>query len=94
MCDSHVGGCFSGLRCKSAGTQIHIDREDNEYKVVQLNGGDALVNTRDDLLRNSSSVDMVGVQAITQARNASCDLVELYALLAIVYSITKSAQYI
>ena len=54
------------------------------YQVVQLYGGDALIDTRDNLLRDGSSVDMFGIQAIAQTGNACSDLVELHSLFAVV----------
>jgi hypothetical protein len=63
-----VGGCHV---CSSLGSQV-----------IQLDCVDALVDTGNDLHGNSSSVDMVGVEAVTQPRDTSCDLVELDTLLA------------
>lgn len=54
------------------------------YQIVQLNGGDALVDARNNLLRDGSSIDVFCVQAIAQAGNTCSDLVELYPLFAIV----------
>jgi len=55
------------------------------YEVVQLNSGDTLVNTRDDLLCDCCGVDMLGIQSVTQSGDTSCDLVELNTFLASVY---------
>jgi hypothetical protein len=52
------------------------------YQVIQLNSGDTLVNTRDDLLRDSSGIDVFWIKAIAQSRYTSSDLVELYAFFA------------
>ena len=77
-------------RRKSAADQDALERvgspaEADTYKVVKLYRCDTLVDTRDDLLGDCCSIDMFGVQSITQSRNTSCDLVELNALLASVY---------
>ena len=55
------------------------------YQIVKFYCRDTLIDTRDDLLGDCSSVDMFGVKTITQSRNTSCDLVELNALLASIY---------
>ncbi len=52
------------------------------YEVIKFHCSDALVDARDDLLRNCGGVDMLGVEAITETRNTSGDLVELDALFA------------
>ena len=44
-----------------------------------------MVDTRDDLLGDCCSIDMFGIESITQSRDTSCDFVELNALLAPVY---------
>ena len=54
------------------------------YQVVQLDSGDALIDTRNNLLCDGSSVDVFCVQAIAQAGNACSDLVELHSLFAVV----------
>ena len=54
------------------------------YQIVQLNGSHTLVHPRDDLLGDAGSVDMFRVQSITQARDTSCDFVELNPFLATV----------
>ncbi len=59
--------------------------EGRSHQVVKLNGGDTLVDPRDDFLGNGSSIDMVGIKSITQPGNASGDLVELNPLLAAIY---------
>jgi hypothetical protein len=61
------------------------------YQVVQLNGVDTLVDTRDDLLRDSSSIDVIRVEAITKPRHTGSDLVELHAFFASVYEKTALA---
>lgn len=52
------------------------------YQVVQFNGANALVNTRDDLLCDSSSIDMLRVKTVTKSRDTSSNLIELYAFFA------------
>ncbi|KAH9808857.1 hypothetical protein Tdes44962_MAKER06276 [Teratosphaeria destructans] len=52
------------------------------YQVVELDGGDTLVDTRDDLHGDGGRVDMLQVEAITEPRHTGGDLVELDALLA------------
>jgi hypothetical protein len=52
------------------------------YQVIKFYRCDTLVDTGDDLLSNCSGVDMLGVEAVTQSRNTSCDLVKLNAFLA------------
>lgn len=49
------------------------------HQVVQLDGGNALVNTRDDLLCDSSRIDMVRIKTIAQSRDTRSDFVELDA---------------
>lgn len=52
------------------------------YQVIQFDGGHTLADTRDDLLRYGSSVDMLRIEAIAQPRHTGCDLVKLDALFA------------
>jgi hypothetical protein len=52
------------------------------HKVVKLDCGHALVDTRDNFLRDGRGVDMIWVEAVAQPRDTSSDLVELNALLA------------
>lgn len=52
----------------------------NTYQVVQLNGVNTLVDTGDDLLCDSRSIDMIRIKAVTQSRHTSRDLIELYTL--------------
>lgn len=52
------------------------------YKIIELNGGDTTIDTRDDLLGDGDRVDVVHVEAITQPGDTGRDLVELNALLA------------
>lgn len=52
------------------------------YQVVELDGGHAVVHTRDDLHCNGSGVDMLRIQAVAQPRYAGSDLIELNALFA------------
>lgn len=35
------------------------------YEVIKLDSSDTLVDTRDDLLRDRCSIDMLGIEAIT-----------------------------
>lgn len=37
------------------------------YEVIQLDGGDTSIDTRDDLLRNGYGINMVHVKTIAQA---------------------------
>jgi hypothetical protein len=55
------------------------------YQVVQLDGAHTLVDTRDNLLGDSSCIDVFGVEPVTQPRDTSSDLVELHAFLAPIY---------
>ena len=59
------------------------------YQIVKLDGRYALVDTRDDLLRDGSSVNVFGIQAIAQAGNTSSDLIELYPLFTVVWYIVS-----
>ena len=52
------------------------------YQIVELNCGDTLVDTVDDLHCYGSGIDVLWVKAITEPRYTSFDLVELDALLA------------
>jgi hypothetical protein len=45
-----------------------------------------LVDTRDNLLSDGCGIDVLSVEAITQTRDTSCDLVELDTLLAAIYA--------
>lgn len=60
------------------------------HQVIQLNGVDTLVYTRDDLLRDGGSIDVLRVKAITKPRHTGRDLVELHAFFASVYGIIAS----
>jgi hypothetical protein len=70
--------------------EVHVSKrssrcgpqDEDTYQVVQLDGGDTLVDTRDNLLGDSSSVDMFRVKAITESRYTSRDFIELYAFFA------------
>ncbi|KAH0357813.1 hypothetical protein KCU83_g235, partial [Aureobasidium melanogenum] len=70
-----VGGCHV---CSSLGSQV-----------IELDGVDALVDTSNHLHGDSSSVNMVRIEAVTQPRDAGCDLVELDTLLASVCEIVS-----
>lgn len=52
------------------------------HEIVELCCRHATIHTRDDLLGDSHGVDVVHVEAVTQPRDAGCDLVELDTLLA------------
>jgi len=56
--------------------------EISPYQVVELDGGNTLVDTGDDLHGDSGGVDMVRVKAVTQPRDTGSDLVECNTLLA------------
>jgi len=56
------------------------------YQVVELDGGNALVDTGNDLHGDCSGIDVLWIEAITKPRDTSCDLVELHALLAAIYA--------
>jgi len=55
------------------------------YQVVQLNGANTLVDTRDDLLCDSSSINMLRIKAVAKSRDTRSDLIELYAFFASVW---------
>lgn len=73
-----MGGCHV---CSGLGSQV-----------IELDGVDALVDTSNDLHGDSSSVDMVRIEAVTQPRHTGCDLVELDTLLASVYETVSMLQ--
>lgn len=52
------------------------------HEVVELDRGNTLVDTRDDLLRYGRRVDVIAIEAVTQSGHTCCDLVELYAFFA------------
>ena len=54
-------------------------------QIVELCCCDTTVDTRDDLLGDGDWVDVVRIKPIAQTRDASCDFVELNALLAPVF---------
>ena len=56
--------------------------KDATYQIVELDGGDTLVNTSNDLHGDRRGIDVLWVEAITEPRHTGCDLVELDALLA------------
>lgn len=80
----HVGSGLGSLGMSAGVGRILRDFE--TYQVVELNGGDTLVDTSNDLHGDCSGIDVLGVKAITEPRDASCDLVELHALLAAIYA--------
>ena len=67
------------MTCSYSGLQV-------TYQVIQLDRGHALVDARDDFLSDSSGIDMVRIQAVTEPGNSGRDLVELDALLASIWS--------
>jgi len=69
----------------------HLTRDKSSLQgssdqVVKLNCGYSLVHARNDLLSDSSGIDVLGIESITQARDASRDLVELDAFFAPIYT--------
>lgn len=52
------------------------------YQVVQLDGGDTLIYAIDHFHGDGCGVDMLRVEAVTEPRHTSCDLVELNTLFA------------
>ena len=68
--------------CKQSQNSIVKHLVISTYQVVEFDGGDTLVDTRDDLLGDSSSVDMLRVESITEPRHTSGNLVELHAFFA------------
>jgi hypothetical protein len=66
--------------------------EKETYQVVQLDCGDTLVHARNDFLGDSSGVNVIRVQAITQPGDTGCDLVELHAFFASIY-MSVSIEY-
>ena len=52
------------------------------YEIIKLDGRDATVDARDDLLGYLHGVDMVRVEAVTEPGDPGSDLVELNTLLA------------
>lgn len=52
------------------------------HQIIELNGGDTTIDTRDNLLGDGDGIDMVHVQTVTQSGNTGRDLVELNTLLA------------
>ena len=61
----------------------------SSYQVIQLDGAHTLIDTRDDLLGDSSSIDMLRVEAVTQSRDTGSDLVELDAFFASICGMTR-----
>lgn len=58
------------------------NQEVSSYQIVELDGGNTLVDTRDDLHGDGGGVDMVRVKAVTQPRDTGSDLVKCNTLLA------------
>lgn len=51
-------------------------------QVVEFDGRDSLIDTRDDFLCDGCRVDMIRIEAIAQSRDSGSDLVELNAFFA------------
>ena len=52
------------------------------YKVIQLDRGDALIDSGDDFLCDGCCIDVIWIETVTKTRYARCDLVELDAFFA------------
>lgn len=63
------------------------------YQIIKFYRCDPLVDTRYDFLSDGSSIDVFWIESITEAGDASCDLVELNALLASIYITIRKCQY-
>lgn len=55
------------------------------HEIVELDSCHTSVDTGDDLLGDGDRINMLSVEAVTQPRDTSSDLVELNALLAPIY---------
>lgn len=62
-------------------------------KLIQLEGGHARIQTRDDLLRNDGSIHMDGIQAIAQLVDSGGDFVKRHILLSTVSLNDKHFQH-
>ena len=51
-------------------------------QVVEFDGRDSLIDTRNDFLCDGRRVDMIRIEAIAQSRDSGSDLVELNAFFA------------
>ena len=67
-----------------SGYIVYSDLVLKAYQIIQLDGGNAMIDAGNDLLRDGSGINMVCVEAITQSRYTSCDLVKLDTLLTAV----------
>ena len=68
--DCHVCRCLGGLcnKNKSASRLVKIATVlMSTYQIIQLNGSDTLVDTRDNLLCDCCGVYMVGIQPVAQS---------------------------
>jgi hypothetical protein len=63
------------------------------YQVVEFDGGDALIDARNDLLGDCHGVNVLWVQAVTKPGHASSDFVELNALTASIYATLVLGPY-
>ena len=83
-----VSAALKGIsRWREREARVEACQKKLTYEVIKLDCGYTLVDTRDDFLCDCCSVNMVGVEAITQSRNTSCDFVELDTLLATVWRV-------
>ena len=64
---------------------MYFEAERTTDQVVELDGGDTLVDSGDNFLRNCSSINVLCIEAITESRDPGCDLVELHAFLASIW---------
>lgn len=84
--DGHVGRSLGSLfNFQSAGEGAEMPKQLGTYKIIKLDSRHTTVHARDDLLGNGDGVDVVGVEAVTQSRDTSSDLVELDTLLASIW---------
>ena len=85
VCDRHVRGSLGSLGHRLLACRVGkrgSGSSKRAYQIIELRCCDATIDTRDDFLGDGHRVDVVDVEAVTQARDAGCDLVELNALLA------------
>lgn len=59
-------------------------------EIVELNGGDTLIDARNDLLRDGCCINVFGIKTIAQSGDTSRDLVELNAFFASICTICQS----
>jgi hypothetical protein len=74
----------TSLSAQHGGRKDETKRVDGSptYQIVKLHGSYALVDARDNLLRDCCSVNVLRVKSITQSGDTSCDFVELDTLFA------------